>query len=86
MQYTRLVNFFNTADVYEAGDSERMLGRALGARRKDVVIATKVGNRMASALIETGLSRRHLFAAAEGASNVWGPTISTSISRTKWTH
>ena len=61
------VNFFNTADVYAAGDSERMLGRALGARRKDVVIATKVGNRMAPALIETGLSRRHLFAAAEAS-------------------
>jgi aryl-alcohol dehydrogenase-like predicted oxidoreductase len=37
---------FNSADVYAAGGSERMLGQALGARRKDVVIATKVGNRM----------------------------------------
>jgi aryl-alcohol dehydrogenase-like predicted oxidoreductase len=61
------VNFFNTADVYAGGESERMLGRALGGRRKDVVVATKVGNRMAPPLIETGLSRRHLFAAAEGS-------------------
>ena len=61
------INFFNSADVYADGESERMLGKAIGARRKDVVIATKVGNRMGPALIETGLSRRHLLAAAEGS-------------------
>lgn len=59
------INFFNTADVYASGDAERMLGRALGARRKEVVIATKGGNRMGEGLIETGLSRRHLIGAAE---------------------
>jgi aryl-alcohol dehydrogenase-like predicted oxidoreductase len=61
------VNFFNTADVYAAGESERMLGRALGTRRKDVVIATKLGNRTGEALVNTGLSRRHVFAAAESS-------------------
>lgn len=61
------VNFFNTADVYAGGDSERMLGRALGARRKDVVIATKLGNRTGPALIDAGLSRRQVFAAADGS-------------------
>ncbi|HEY8519684.1 MAG TPA: aldo/keto reductase [Gammaproteobacteria bacterium] len=61
------VNFFNTADAYAGGDSERMLGKALGARRKEVVIATKVGNRMGPGLVETGLSRRHILAAAEGS-------------------
>jgi aryl-alcohol dehydrogenase-like predicted oxidoreductase len=61
------VNFFNSADVYAGGESERILGKAIGARRKEVVIATKVGNRMGPALIETGLSRRHIFAAAEGS-------------------
>ena len=61
------VNFFNTADVYAAGDSERMLGLALGARRKEIVIATKLGNRMGPALIDAGLSRRHVIAAAEGS-------------------
>src|SRR5262245_12521444 len=61
------VNFFNSADVYAGGDSERMLGKALGGRRKEVVIATKVGNRMGGALIESGLSRRHILAAAEGS-------------------
>jgi aryl-alcohol dehydrogenase-like predicted oxidoreductase len=38
------VTFFDTADCYGAGHSERVLGRALGARRDDVVLATKWGN------------------------------------------
>jgi aryl-alcohol dehydrogenase-like predicted oxidoreductase len=36
------VNFFDTAPVYGDGDSEEILGEALGPRRKEVVIATKV--------------------------------------------
>lgn len=59
------VNLFNTADAYAEGRSEEMLGRALGARRRDVVIATKVGNRMGAALVRQGLSRHHLLGAAE---------------------
>lgn len=38
------VTFFDTADVYGAGHSERILGKALGTRRKEAVIATKFGN------------------------------------------
>jgi aryl-alcohol dehydrogenase-like predicted oxidoreductase len=38
------VNFFDTADIYGAGHSERVLGRALAGRRDEVVIATKFGN------------------------------------------
>lgn len=38
------VTFFDTADVYGAGHSEQVLGRALAGQRDDVVIATKVGN------------------------------------------
>ncbi|MGB9994345.1 aldo/keto reductase [Streptomyces pseudogriseolus] len=38
------VTFFDTADVYGAGHSELILGRALGSRRDDVVVATKWGN------------------------------------------
>jgi aryl-alcohol dehydrogenase-like predicted oxidoreductase len=37
------VNFFDTADVYGFGHSETVLGKALGADRKKVVIATKFG-------------------------------------------
>jgi aryl-alcohol dehydrogenase-like predicted oxidoreductase len=38
------VTFFDTADTYGTGHSERVLGRALGKRRADVVVATKWGN------------------------------------------
>ena len=61
------INFFNSADVYAGGESERLLGKAIGPKRHEVVIATKVGNRMGSSLIESGLSRRHVLAAAEGS-------------------
>src|SRR5690606_7031842 len=40
---------------------------ALGAKRKDVVIATKVGNRMSGALVDSGLSYRHIIAAADAS-------------------
>lgn len=39
------VNIFDTADTYGLGQSERTLGKALGSRRKDVVIADKFGVR-----------------------------------------
>ena len=39
------INFFDTADLYAAGQSEVMLGELLGEHRRDVVIATKVGFR-----------------------------------------
>ncbi|MDT5125413.1 MAG: hypothetical protein QOH54_1057, partial [Mycobacterium sp.] len=35
------INFFDCADVYASGASEEILGRTLGSRRDDVVIATK---------------------------------------------
>ncbi|WP_091737618.1 aldo/keto reductase [Phenylobacterium immobile] len=59
------VNFFNSADVYSSGESEVMLGKALGVRRKDAVIATKLANRMEPNLISVGLSRRWIVRAAE---------------------
>lgn len=39
------VNFFDTADLYEHGANEERLARALGGRRREVIVATKVGNR-----------------------------------------
>ena len=38
------INFFDTADLYQKGYNETTLGRALGENRKQVIIATKVGN------------------------------------------
>lgn len=40
------VNFFDTADTYGLGQSERTLGKALGNHRKDVIIASKFGVRI----------------------------------------
>lgn len=37
------INFFDTADIYGSGQSEEYLGRALGSRRDEVIIATKFG-------------------------------------------
>lgn len=59
------VNFFDTANVYAAGESEIMLGKALGAKRKDVVIASKVFGRMGSGPNDVGLSRGHIVRATE---------------------
>jgi len=40
------INFFDTADIYGVGQSEEFLGRALGPRRDEVLIATKFGMKM----------------------------------------
>jgi aryl-alcohol dehydrogenase-like predicted oxidoreductase len=40
------INFFDTADMYANGKSEELLGRYLGPRRSEVIIATKFGNEM----------------------------------------
>lgn len=56
------INLFDTANVYSAGDSERILGVALReyARREEVVIATKVHGEMAPGPNGWGLSRKHI--------------------------
>ncbi|HVY61557.1 MAG TPA: aldo/keto reductase [Planctomycetota bacterium] len=61
------VNFFDTADVYSEGESEKLLGAALGARRKDVVLATKVRGRVGPGPNDVGLSRGHIMASVEGS-------------------
>lgn len=61
------VNLFNTADVYTEGQSEILLGKALGAARKDVIISTKAAFRTGEALVHQGLSRRHLMDSIEGS-------------------
>ncbi len=43
------VTLFDTADIYGQGSSEELLGRALGSRRDDVVVATKFGMDMEGA-------------------------------------
>jgi aryl-alcohol dehydrogenase-like predicted oxidoreductase len=52
----RGVNFIDTANVYNAGESERILGKLVAGRRDRVILATKVGNRMGDGPDEHGLS------------------------------
>jgi aryl-alcohol dehydrogenase-like predicted oxidoreductase len=59
------VNFFDTANVYAAGESETMLGKALGAKRNDVIVASKVFGRTGSGANAVGLSRVHILRAVE---------------------
>ncbi|MFB1480483.1 aldo/keto reductase [Corallococcus sp. RDP092CA] len=55
------INFFDTANVYSYGQSEALLGKALAAKRSQVVLATKVRGRMGPGPNEVGLSRYHIF-------------------------
>ena len=61
------INFIDTANVYAYGDSETLLGKALGAKRKDVIVATKVRGRMGPGANETGLSRVHIMQSVEAS-------------------
>ena len=54
------INFIDTADVYAGGESEEIVGRILGKRRDDVVLATKAGWRTGAPLNRSGLSAAHL--------------------------
>jgi aryl-alcohol dehydrogenase-like predicted oxidoreductase len=57
------INFFDTADVYSEGESERTLGQSLknlGIARKDVVIASKVYGRTGPGRNDVGASRGHI--------------------------
>jgi len=61
------INFIDTADVYSAGESEVMTGKALAGRRQDVVLATKVRGRMGKGANQVGLSRLHIVGAVEAS-------------------
>ncbi|MDL1911179.1 aldo/keto reductase [Chloroflexi bacterium CFX6] len=57
------INFFDTADVYSLGESERITGRLLrefGVKRENVVLATKVHGQMSEDVNDRGLSRKHI--------------------------
>lgn len=57
------INFFDTADVYSLGESEKITGnlmRHFGVKRENVVIATKVHGQMSNDPNDRGLSRKHI--------------------------
>ena len=59
------INFVDTADVYSAGVSEQILGKALAGRRDDVVLATKFHGPMGEDPNHSGNSRRWIVRAVE---------------------
>jgi aryl-alcohol dehydrogenase-like predicted oxidoreductase len=64
------VTFFDTADMYSEGVSERVTGRLLGklfSRRDDYVLATKVFFPMGPGVNDRGLSRKHILAGIDAS-------------------
>jgi aryl-alcohol dehydrogenase-like predicted oxidoreductase len=62
------ITFFDTADVYapgKPGSSEAQMGEILGAKRKEIVLATKFGMQMDKDGVKKGGSRRYIVAAVE---------------------
>jgi aryl-alcohol dehydrogenase-like predicted oxidoreductase len=61
------INFIDTADVYSAGESETIVGKALAGRRDDVVLATKFHGAMGRDPNEQGNSRRWIVREVENS-------------------
>jgi aryl-alcohol dehydrogenase-like predicted oxidoreductase len=61
------VNIIDTADVYSTGGSEEIVGQALGAKRDDVLVATKVRMSMGDGPNMEGLSRHHVISGCEAS-------------------
>ncbi len=61
------VNLIDTADVYSAGLAEEIVGQALGSRRPDVLLATKVRGSMGNGPNDAGLSRHHIVGGLEAS-------------------
>ena len=63
--YENGINFWDTANIYNQGESERIVGKALKGRRDEIILATKVCGQMGTKLNDRGLSRRNILAAVE---------------------
>jgi aryl-alcohol dehydrogenase-like predicted oxidoreductase len=59
------INFFDTANVYNAGQSEVMVGKGLLGKRQQVILATKVHGKMGEGPNDQGNSRLHILRACE---------------------
>lgn len=59
------INVLDTADIYSAGESEEIVGRALKGIRDDVILATKFHNPIGKGPNERGNSRLHIMRAVE---------------------
>jgi aryl-alcohol dehydrogenase-like predicted oxidoreductase len=79
-------NFIDTADVYNAGISEEIVGRAIAAKRSDVVLATKGYNAMGSGPNDRGSSRAHLTDALEASLRRMGTDYIDLYQLHNWDH
>ncbi len=61
------INFIDTANVYSAGESERVVGKALSDRRGEAVLVTKVCGAMGDGPNDSGTSRYHILAEVENS-------------------
>ena len=61
------INFVDTADIYSAGESEEIVGKALKDHRDDVVLATKFWGPMGDDFNRRGVSRRWIIAEVENS-------------------
>jgi aryl-alcohol dehydrogenase-like predicted oxidoreductase len=66
------ITFFDTADIYGRGASEKLLAQALGSKRKDVVVATKFGGPMDDSPLARGASKRYVYKALHASLNRLG--------------
>ena len=63
--YDQGINFVDTANSYVQGKSEEIVGKAIKGMREDIVLATKVRNRIGEGPNDVGLSRKHIMKAVE---------------------
>lgn len=61
------VNFFDTADIYNKGDSESIVGNWMGEKRDKIVLATKTHFPTGSDINDRGSSRRHIIQGVEAS-------------------
>jgi aryl-alcohol dehydrogenase-like predicted oxidoreductase len=61
------INLFDTADVYNQGEGEKIVGKGLKGRRNSILLATKVRNQMGKNPLDQGLNRRHLLSAVDAS-------------------
>ncbi len=61
------INFIDTADMYNGGESERVIGRAIAPDRHHWMLATKVGNPMGAGPNDRGMSRKWIMQAVDAS-------------------
>jgi len=61
------INFFDTADRYGIGMSEKILGKCIARDRDKMILSTKVGNPVGDDINDKGLSRKHMMLSVENS-------------------